>query len=83
MLQRIKKLEEEANYQVLKPLPDSISVSGDLRISLLDIDDCCVLKSERHQVSRAFVACIWAARNLSSFFNCPIYARLVETARFP
>ncbi|CAB4004765.1 Myeloid differentiation primary response 88 [Paramuricea clavata] len=49
-LERIKKLEEEANYQVLKPLPDSISVSGDLRISLLDIDESCTLKSERNQV---------------------------------
>ena len=52
-LQRIKKLEEEANYQVLKPLPDSISVDGDLKISLEDVDGCCTLKSEKHQVSRA------------------------------
>lgn len=50
-LQRIKKLEKEANYQVLKPLPDCISVSGDLKISLLDIDACCALKSEKDQVS--------------------------------
>ncbi|XP_028395168.1 uncharacterized protein LOC114519263 isoform X2 [Dendronephthya gigantea] len=49
-LERIKKLEEEANYQVLKPLPDCISVSGDLKISLLDIDACCTLKSEKDQV---------------------------------
>lgn len=49
-LERIKKLEKESNYQLLKPLPETIKVAGDFKISFLEMESGWALKSERHQV---------------------------------
>ena len=56
--QRIKKLEEESNYQLLKPLPEHVKITGDSKVSLLNIESGCTLKSNVEQVSCVELFCM-------------------------